>query len=33
MSIQQWNQLAEEKSAVDQQTQNIPQKFRMKKIC
>jgi len=32
MSIQQWHQLAEEKSAVDQQTQDIHQKFRMKKI-
>ena len=32
MSIQQWNQLAEEKSAADQQTQDIHQKFRMNKI-
>ena len=32
MSIQQWNQLAEEKSAVDQETQDIHQKFRMNKI-
>ena len=32
MSIQQWNQLAEEKSAIDQQTQDIHQKFRMHKI-
>ena len=32
MSIQQWNQLAEEKLAVDQQTQDIHQKFRMNKI-
>ena len=32
MSIQQRNQLAEEKSAVDQQTQDIHQKFRMNKI-
>ena len=32
MSIQQWHQLAEEKSAVDQQTQDIHQKFRMNKI-
>ena len=27
MSMQQWNQLAEEKSAVDQQTKDIRQKF------
>ena len=32
MSVQKWNQLAEEKSAVDQQTQDIHQKFRMDKI-
>jgi len=32
MSIQQWHQLAEEKSAVDQQTQDLHQKFRMNKI-
>ena len=32
MSVQKWNQLAEEKSAVDQQTQDIHQKFRMNKI-
>ena len=32
MSIQKWHQLAEEKSAVDQQTQDIHQKFRMNKI-
>ena len=32
MSVQKWNQLAEEKSAVDQQTQDIRQKFRMDKI-
>ena len=32
MSIQQWHQLAEEKSAVAQQTQDIHQKFRMDKI-
>ena len=32
MSIQQWNQLAEEKSAVDQQTQDIDQKVRMNKL-
>ena len=32
MSIQKWHQLAEEKSAVDQQTQDIHQKFRMDKI-
>ena len=32
MSIQQWQQLAEEKSAVDQQTQDIHQKIRMNKI-
>ena len=32
MSVQKWNQLAEEKSAVEQQTQDIHQKFRMNKI-
>ena len=32
MSVQKWIQLAEEKSAVDQQTQDIHQKFRMDKI-
>ena len=32
MSVQKWNQLAEEKSVVDQQTQDIHQKFRMNKI-
>jgi len=32
MSVQKWNQLAEEKSAVGQQTQDIPQKFRMNTI-
>ena len=32
MSIQKWHQLAEEKSAVDQQTQEIYQKFRKNKI-
>jgi len=32
MPIQQWHQLAEKKSAVDQQTQDIHQKFRMNKI-
>ena len=32
MSVQKWHQLAEEKSAVDQQTQDIHQKFRMDKI-
>ena len=32
MSVQKWNQLAEEKSAVHQQTQDIHQKFRMDKI-
>ena len=32
MSVQKWNQLAEEKSAVDQKTQDIHQKFRMDKI-
>ena len=32
VSIQRWHQLAEEKSAVDQQTQDIHQKFRMNKI-
>ena len=32
MSVQKWNQLAEKKSAVNQQTQDIHQKFRMNKI-
>ena len=32
MSIQKWHQLAEEKLAVDQQIQDIHQKFRMDKI-
>ena len=32
MSVQKWNQLAEEKLAVEQQTQDIHQKFRMNKI-
>ena len=32
MSIQKWHQLAAEKSSVDQQTQDIHQKFRMNKI-
>ena len=32
MSVQKWNQLAEEESAVDQHTQDIHQKFRMNKI-
>ena len=32
MSVQKWNQLAEEKSAADQQTQDIHQKFRVDKI-
>ena len=32
MSVQKWNQFAEEKSAVEQQTQDIHQKFRMNKI-
>ena len=32
MSVQKWYQLAEEKSAVEQQTQDIHQKFRMNKI-
>ena len=32
MSIQQWNQLAEEKLAIDQQTKDIHQNFRMHKI-
>ena len=32
MSVQKWHHLAEEKSAVDQQTQDIHQKFRMNKI-
>jgi len=30
--VQKWHQLAEEKSAVDQQTQDIHQNFRMDKI-
>ena len=32
MSVQKWNQLAEENSAVDQQAQDIHHKFRMNKI-
>jgi len=32
MSVQKWHQLAEEKSAVDQQTQDIHQKFRKTKL-
>ena len=32
MSVKKWHQLAEEKSAVDQQTQDIHQKFRTNKI-
>ena len=32
MSVKKWHQLAEEKSAVDQQEQEIHQKFRMDKI-
>ena len=32
MSVKKWDQLAEEKSAVDQQTQDIHQKFRMNRI-
>ena len=32
MSVPKWNQLAEKKLAVDQQTQDINQKFRMNKI-
>ena len=32
MSVKKWHQLAEEKSAVDQQTQEIHQKYRMDKI-
>ena len=32
MSVKKWHQLAEEKSAVDQQEQKIHQKFRMDKI-
>ena len=32
MSVKKWHQLAEEKSAVDQQTQEIYQKFRKNKI-
>ena len=32
MSVKKWHQLAEEKSAVDQQTQEIHQKFKVDKI-
>ena len=32
MSIKKWHQLAEEKSAIDQQTEEIHQKFRMNEI-
>jgi len=32
MSVKKWHQLAEEKSAVDQQEQEIHLKFRMDKI-
>ena len=32
MSVKKWRQLAEEKSAVDQQTEEIHQKFKMDKI-
>ena len=32
MSVKKWHQLAEEKSVVDQQTQDIHQKFKMNKI-
>ena len=32
MSMKKWRQLAEEKSAIDQQTEEIHQKFRMDKI-
>ena len=32
MSVKKWRQLAEEKSAVDKQTEEIHQKFRMDKI-
>ena len=32
MSVKKWHQLAEEKSVVDQQTQDIHKKFRMNKI-
>jgi len=32
MSVKKWHQLAEEKSAVDQQTQDIHQQFRKNKI-
>ena len=31
MSMKKWHQLAKEKSAIDQQTEEIHQKFRMKK--
>ena len=32
MSVKKWHQLAKEKSAIDQQTEEIHQKFRMDKI-
>ena len=32
MSVKKWRQLAEEKSALDKQTEEIHQKFRMDKI-
>ena len=32
MSMKKWRQLAEEKSAIDQQTEEIHQKFKMDKI-
>ena len=32
MSVKKWRQLAEEKSAVDQQTEEIHQKFKTDKI-
>ena len=32
MSMKKWRQLAKEKSAIDQQTEEIHQKFRMNKI-
>jgi len=32
MSVKKWHQLAEEMSAVDQQTEEIHQKFQMDKI-
>ena len=32
MSVKKWHQLAEEKSKLDEQTEEIRQKFRMNKI-